>query len=185
MKAKLKPLKPSLKLPRPLKGDGSDRWDFHKKLRKQGHREIGCGAFAYVFAKPKSNRCIKVGNRYDEYLEYVQFVGLNSDNPFFPKIYSVKIYREGFYAVEMERLRPYSKVGDKHRNLAFKRLGIKWLDDLECPNQMKAKSKHATHVKRVLQTVFRGNQPDIHTGNVMWRKFGINQHQLVITDPVA
>lgn len=157
---------------------------FQRKLREtRNMRRIGLGAFASVFGN-KSNRVIKVGNGYDQYLRYVRRVGLHSDNIHFPRIHKVTIYQD-FYAVVMEKLIPYRKVAAKHRDTALAELGIDRPYDLERPRRIKGASKDAKSLKKNLQSLFRGSgMPDVHEGNVMFRKCG-TEYQLVVTDPIA
>lgn len=183
-----------MKLPRP-KRIKLDRDEYTAKLRKdRDMKYIGSGAFATVFGRNDYNRVVKVGHACegfdDPYLQFVELVGLKSRNIHFPRIYKVELFKgtegEKFYAVEMERLVPYGKVRTAAAKKAFKQsLGIPYIERMEEPDEMFPSTRHGKRVQKVLKVLYRrDNNPDMHDGNIMWRKKG-RGYQLVITDPVA
>lgn len=161
------------------------RTQFEKDLcKKRNMKQLGEGAFATVYGNRA--RAVKIG-RADEYgneryLQYLSRASKYPKNPFFPKIFSIKVYRKGtdspYMVVEMERLqRPKS---------AWTTASI--MESFICDNDAvkvmegmftKRASKQLLEVNSVLKK--HRYDLDIHDDNIMVRKNG----QLVITDPVA
>lgn len=186
-----------MKLPKAQKTD-LDRDDYvcNVIVRKRKLRYISSGAFASVYGRKDYNRVVKVGHGDDNYLEYVKLVGLRNPNIHLPTIYKVELFKvrnhwgdfDTYYSVEMERLIPYEKVGErKHKKAHTKfkqQLGIPYIEYMESPEDMYPSTKHGKQVQKILDRVFDRGSTDLHDGNIMWRKRG-RGYELVITDPVS
>lgn len=90
---------------------------FRDHLRKHGYEKLGSGLYSSVWAKPDSDRVIKVGGAYslDEWPHYVLWaISRGYAGKQAPKIYSFKLYNpadacEVFYVAVMERLQKASR----------------------------------------------------------------------------
>lgn len=77
---------------------------YREWLVKRGFECLGKGVYSYVYAKPGSNRCIKVATTCDAWPAYVLWaMRKRYSGTFAPKVYSLK-YHNGFYVAVMERL---------------------------------------------------------------------------------
>jgi hypothetical protein len=200
-------------------------------------KKIGQGHFASAFTHDtpkrlnqvrKSGQAGKIGNMRtgpkkqqsitdDAYLSYLKmiydFEQKGGQNPFFPKIHDLKIYRdpEGNldYNVDIEKLHKLNKSGLGDNELAMKQIYIslfapdKYMpagedsidaymimgdlrsiaDDGDYDRIIDKNLKQALSMSRDLATK-HGFQWDIHADNVMWRITG-NIPQLVLTDILA
>ena len=73
-------------------------------LMRHGFEHLGGGAYANVYAYPKSKRCIKIGRSCDSWPHYVLWgTAKRYAGGFAPKVYSLK-YHGSFYVAVMERL---------------------------------------------------------------------------------
>ena len=159
---------------------------------------IGEGSFGMVFQKGP-NRVVKIGYvNSDNYLNYVNLVGLNSSNPNLPKFYSVKVfdpdpnspYSHPFYVVEMERLLNWDNVayiyGEDSITDYMKMRGLNDVYDLSLPfGSDDLNCKNLIGVRNILHTLLaNGACPDLAPRNFMFRKSG-NSFHIVVTDPVV
>lgn len=65
------------------------------KLEKLGFREIDSGAYSSVYAKKNSKYVIKLSRNEDLcYLTFVEWVLKQKNNPYLPKIFMLKTYRD-------------------------------------------------------------------------------------------
>ena len=170
-----------------------------RKLRREGFRKLGSGAYASAFAKPNGRRVYRVGELYYEtrhtkignyaYLEFLKEAIKHKNNPWFPKVYKVVLYgipdeNHKYLSVYMERLysfgyRPLTGQESsliesliEYRNEFIKLFG----------QSMERKArKDFEEMLRVMERLQRRYGLDMHNGNIMRRKNG----QFVITDPVA
>ncbi len=175
---------------------------YTRKLKASGFKQIGMGCFATVYLHPGKNRVYKVGKLDCDdagewaYLSFVKKVLRNNNNPWFPKIYSVKIFKtkaskdhyahfdenEMFFVVSMERLNEIKGSDDKSEMLE-KLIQFHTVFGSIFKGTMPDKNiKHFVGAMRVLNSLERnGHELDIHNANIMTRKNG----QVVITDPVC
>lgn len=186
-----------MRLPKPKKTTLSQSdYAYNYLTKKLKFQYLSSGAFASVYGKKDHKRVFKIGHIDDNYLEYVKLVGLRNKNPHLPTIYSVKLFKYGhdwgtetYYVIEMERLLPFDKVGRRKGLKEHKRyqqqLGIVYIQDMEDPmRSMKPSTRHGKQLQKVLDKALDEGSPDMHSGNIMWRKHG-KSYQLVVTDPVA
>lgn len=155
---------------------------YHAWLLKHGFECIGGGVFSKVYAKPGSDRCIKVAKAEDAWPAYILWaMRKRYTGTFAPKVYSLK-FHHGYYVAVMERLvctlqdiicdsdDYYHHPGYTNQVRDFCRLGEhkhpdkadKWI-----------KFAKAANGANLLQ--------DLHNGNFMLRKDG----QLVLIDPAS
>ncbi len=172
-----------------------------KSLKKllNGYEWVGEGLFADVYAKV--DRVIKIINKGSDdkaYLRYLRRIGLESENPYFPKVYKVERCIDGkgkYIAVHMERLLDYCDTDGEVQRKALKALKAEYPEDLQANEWDDSYDRASMYKDRIAKT----NNPaarecleilleivanDCHEGNLMWRKVG-RKFQLVITDPVA
>ena len=163
----------------------------------KGFKKLGEGLFATVYGK--GNTVVKVIHDSDEpYIRFLQKIGIESENPYFPKIHKVVKFVDGrgqhYTAVFMEKLLEYNAANGLTQRLSLKALGAVSPEDLQYAEWDAAinpagyarriaatKDKHAKECLKVLRDI-RAN--DTHEGNIMFRQVG-KKMQLVITDPVA
>lgn len=171
--------------------------DIHAAIRclqTLGWEKIGSGNFGYAFAK--GDRVVKVGHvNADNYLNYVRMVGLRSNNPHLPYIYSVQVYdmdpdthnSRPFYVVEMEKLSNAPKSSDAY-----------WRKLLGAPNPtvlnqntieyVKPKTGAMKELKKILTHLYNcysagydvGRCFEGHVQNILWRG-----ETAVFIDPVV
>ncbi len=182
-----------MKLPKPI--ESTHRVTLIKQLRCEQHvRCIGTGAYAQVFGNKTSKHVIKIGPLKDVYLKYVSVVGIKNPNPYFPKIYSIKLYKyrdnvchwdnDDYYVVTMEKLFKWSQVPRATRERLLKKIGCDGVCDAGDPQIINSSRKWEKKAIKGLEKVWSHGMKDIHTGNIMFRKVG-RGYQLVYTDPVA
>lgn len=199
-----------MKLPKPIKTDLCQEAMERKIARRTC--SIGEGAFATVYKHPSiKKRVYKIGGCDDNpneegYLAFVKKVMRNSKNPFFPKIYSVRIYRyveklskrdakDGlepcschYYVVEMEKLTKFFSLKD-HELIMARLLGRKTYNQWGVEALERVRRHYKGHLRKAvkaLQPLFKEYSRDMHEGNVMWRTSRKDDvPQLVIIDPVA
>lgn len=149
---------------------------------------------------------------HDPSIEFLKLILNHQDNPFFPKIYHAKIYKDStgdmdhmVMIIQMEKLVPLtsSKIKDTAVQL-FKQLGFgKWENDIyELPLELEKLIFSATHnqletfldksrnpkfkeaVQVIVPYIKKQDAGDLHVGNWMLRLTG-HGPQLVIIDPFA
>lgn len=173
---------------------------FKKQFKKKKNISlIDSGAYASVYGNNKDNFVYKIGSyeslESDGYLSYLKTIEGNN-NPIFPKIYKVKLYKvtneEGevvdrFYVVKMERLKEFNP---KHSTTSFAELYEGLKDHRNYQREPVTKLKKNHHIAKIpsikpvlkmLKDLGEEFSPDWHEDNMMMRKNG----HLVITDPVC
>ncbi len=175
-------------LPKPTASPHSSRTHARYLKARRGMQLLGAGAFARVYGRANHRRVVKIGETWDSYLKYVKMIGLQSDNPYFPRIHDVKINRHenrDYYVIEMEKLIKWGNVPKKVRDAALEKLGARDLWDANYLRIKEAAGELEREAIKLLQKLwYRGTSRDVHRGNVMFRKRG-RGYQLVFTDPAA
>jgi|SRR5882724_4524028 len=152
------------------------RIQYENSLRAKGFEDIGKGVYANVFAKPNSDKVVKVANL-DSWPTYIKWATENGyAGKFAPKVDSLK-FHDDFYVATMERLVGtmhdfYHRASSIHNELYHEITS--WYVD-ESTSEATDLIKFVTKLKAAKLT------GDWHFGNVMVRKDG----QIVITDPSA
>lgn len=92
-------------------------------LEKKNIEKMGQGITSYVISKknkPHEVKRLTYSSRHpaeDAYLAYLNLIIQNEGNPFFPKVYSLKVLRtkkdDYFYYIEMEKLHPLDTLNWK------------------------------------------------------------------------
>ena len=168
---------------------------------REKSEELGHGTAAVAFKGKGPNVVNKTSYHAspdDGYIQYIKTVMKHQDNPFFPKIYNAKLYKEGdTYALNMQLERLYSvknpKINDAVRHM-FKEVGLDYdtydtenWDDVKWVRQIQVKNVHRNpkfaRAVNILIPHLRRFGSDLHRENLMVRLTGAGP-QLVITDPV-
>lgn len=177
----------------------------------------GSGYFAAAFTHNKKPGVIVKIGRFDErpqddgYLTYVQSILKNdriTSNPYFPRIYSVKVYRNaankyegGRYVIEMEQLHPLNKAtpetitafGEKmfnywpsHGNMINIMQNLRLASHRDRDAISNIKDKKLLQAIAIISNIQIKNQNglDIKDSNCMVR-YTSTGPQFVITDPLA
>lgn len=174
-----------------------DSWETQDAVLKKfkGYKHLAEGAFSTVYAKPGSNRVLKIARDDCGYLAFLKFAVKNQKNPFVPKIFSVEIIKGyGFKLIvvlmeKLKRVRSSTKleaissafrryIRDEYSYYTFGETKAflettKWMNDksFKFLDQVGAMIRRATS---------NGHDTDLHDGNVMQRG-GV----LVVTDPLV
>ena len=182
-------------MPYPITTTSTSMSSFIVALRKKRRmKKIGSGCFAIAYGSKTGRTVVKIGTvrdpQFDANLQYLRYLKLTekyADNPLFPKVKNVQLFRhtatdELYMVVEMEKLKPLKRRSEDVGSL------------LECimedPDSFKAAkiifgklSDHLAQAHKVLYTMSEKYCAsfDIHGDNVMLR----GNSQLVITDPVT
>ena len=187
-----------MSMPYPITTTSTSMSSFIVALRKKRRmKKIGSGCFATAYGSKTGRTVVKIGIVREQiswsadanlqYLRYLKLTEKYADNPFFPKVKGVQLFRhtatdELYMVVEMEKLKPLKRRSEDVGSL------------LECimedPDSFKAAkiifgklSDHLAQAHKVLYTMSEKYCAsfDIHGDNVMLR----GKSQLVITDPVT
>jgi len=148
------------------------RIQYENSLRARGFEVIGKGLYANVFAKPNSDKVVKVA-AWDNWPTYIKWATKNGyAGKFAPKVENLKFY-DDFYVATMERL--VGTINDfldgysVHHGL-YREITL-WHHD---------ETSEATELLEFVAKLRAENLTgDWHPGNVMVRKDG----QIVVTDP--
>ena len=174
-------------------------------------RSVSQGMFSMVYNHPtRKRRIVKIGyiksgvRGSNAYLEYAKEILSYQGNPFFPKIYSLKIIQghvsrdcpdyveDLLYVVEMERLRHNTLLRDDDNDFLFKSYAQtvgavnRQVEVLRKKFQsigVDIPSERIDHLKQVYMVLGKMSAHhyfDMHDHNVMYRG-----KQVVITDPVS
>lgn len=179
---------------------------FIRKVRaRRNLKKIGNGAFAAVYGSKSGRTVLKIGELNSEeecgnhmYLQYLKQTMKYKNNPYFPKVKSVRIFHakvsrrrsytvsehedQIYMVVEMERLLPLKR---NVHGVVFVLDDI--IEDRDTFNSVNALvgSKEFIHnigqVRTVLSPFCECRDLDLRDDNIMLRKNG----EVVITDPVA
>ncbi len=156
-------------------------------------------------------KIVEIVNMNDSYYRYLRMIELYQNNPFFPKIYGLKVYDtpasrdvHGYKTpdhqilyVFMERLRPIHDLPDKRARELLAKIGIEYKGDLRFDFGLRnafadSERKHLSHstdvpkfkqAMRLLEPMFNKFVQDMHIENLMVRETP-TAYQLVITDPL-
>lgn len=167
--------------------------DFVSKMCKgKKVRKIGSGCFGTVYGSRSLKTVFKTGNAEDNdgYLSFVKHALKHQNNPWFPKIKNVTIYRStkkefnSYFVIEMERLIELKRVDDCSSV-------VELLDSMINSEQVivkllahsmgKRALQHLTTLGKVMRILYNRHCHDLHGGNIMKRANG----QVVIIDPVC
>lgn len=164
-----------------------EKLKYMNHLAHRGFERIGGGLHSTVYAKPGSDRCIKVGSgdRWPDFIEWAFKQGYLGN--FAPMVYSFKQH-DGFYVAVMERL-VCSFIDIEHD---IKWPSNKWTipqyrDWAQLNNYRNIPDKYAKENQSELFGDFAANlranhlANDLHEGNFMLRKDG----QIVCIDPTS
>lgn len=178
---------PRKSLPKRVEAKGTLE-DYYKKLGKMGYLQVGAGFYSRALSN--GTQVIKVAvddTGYDEYLKYVL---ANQNNPYFPKVYNVKRFKNvwrnqeqkdhpvapwgermshNVTVITMEKL---TKAGRKG-NVLSTRYQRDW-------NKPKAENEQEQRMFDVLEKLDERYCIDMHSKNVMLRG-----DQPVVIDPVV
>src|SRR6266446_8859484 len=152
------------------------RTQYENNLRAKGFENIGHGLYANVFAKPNSDKVIKVAalDSWPTYIKWATEKGYAGK--FAPRVDNLK-FHDGFYVATMERLVGtihdfYHRSSSVHNEL-YDEITSWYVDE--------STSEAADLIKFVTKLKAAKLVGDWHFGNVMVRKDG----QIVVTDPIA
>ncbi len=176
-----------------------------KRVNTGKMKSAGGGLQASVH-KTKSNTVVKkayipnANPEDDAYVKYVKLISEHQGNPFFPRIYSAKMYQEDpvegaelgkvYLVVHMERLQELTgkKITDTAQEL-IRSLGINGLTDNSFDNTASRFSiaEETTNPQLrdaifLMEPLFREFGSDLHVGNFMLRLTSTGP-QLVFADP--
>jgi hypothetical protein len=184
-----------MKLKRPLNelSKPSYRNEAVEILQSNGYNHLGSGKFADVFQrKSRPNEVIKLFDSGDEaYIDYLEFIMRNQDNPHFPKVFGkpMKITPD-YYVVKLEKLESYDIFRDGRQlvNDISKFLRRNPGEDYQSEEEMNEIEAFKNYLesfpkfKEALEKLMKFENIydfDIHAGNLMWRK-----NTLVLSDPI-
>ena len=160
--------------------------------RENKLRKIGSGCFGTVYGSKSRKTVFKTGNadENDGYLAFVKYALKHQNNPWFPKIKNVTIYRStkkefnSYFVIEMERLKPLKCADDREEIVELLDSIInshKAVTRLLKQSLSKTAMTNLSTMGKVLRTLFNNHCHDLHCNNVMKRANG----QVVIIDPVC
>lgn len=171
-------------------------WQIEEALQKHGFIKIGKGAFSAAFAKPGSDRIIKVNRCEDSWLNYILWAArLGYAGRFAPKVYSFHRFTERngdpVYIAIAERL--HSRIYDL-RNLPVYSTFCEWQGwAFRVHNEFQRGRTPAERLNPKIEAAFPGIEQftfilvrrysgiDLNEGNIMFRSNG----SWVINDPVT
>ena len=180
-------------------------WDRFKYI---GHG-IGSGIDpSEVFLDLKHpNRILKVvaiADLNDSYYRYLRMIEKHQNNPYFPKVYGIKVYdleeEDGIYYLYafMEKLLPMSSLPQEQVHYLLNSIGIPYTGKVKQdyslrqqfkePQERKAirtETPDANLIKalRLMEPMFNKFGSDIHIENIMLRVGPSKHPQVVIVDP--
>lgn len=153
--------------------------EYENKLRARGYQLIGSGLYSNVFATPKADKVVKVGDM-DEWPAYILWATKSGyAGTFAPKVFSLK-FHDNYYVALMERLvctiAHIGGYGDQTaRNSEQVQLYTTVIGNRDTSNEA------IDFVAFVQDMRKAGHHGDLHDQNVMVRHDG----QVVVTDPVS
>jgi hypothetical protein len=166
-----------------------NRFHFEQSLKRRGFRQIGDGMFAAVYAKPGSNKVIKIAGDKDSWPIYIAWASKNGYlGTFAPNVTSFRVFDTGydtFYVAVMERLsmtlRQIEESGQNHPALDKRRDMMKYGHFRSMAEIKKNVPEWAEFIEGLLDC---GNESgvhfDVHRGNWM-----VIDDRLVLTDPFS
>ena len=166
------------------------RIQYENNLRAKGFEDIGKGLYANVFAKPNSDKVIKVA-ALDSWPTYIKWaIQKGYAGKFSPKVYNLK-FHDDFYVATMERLigtmHDFNRSSSIH-NALYNEITLWYVDESPITSRDERNSagsrlsSGATDlIKFIIKLKAAKLVGDWHYGNVMVRKDG----QIVVTDPIA
>lgn len=160
----------------------SDWQSFSKKLETKGFKRLGSGAYSIVYAKPDSDRVIKVTRSDDGWIDYCKWAAENGfAGGLAPKVYSYKRHKNFSVSVmeRMERTGHYiTGAMDASPIKYLIKMQMQYNNDLTRLLLDSVAPKYVEFADKMRQ---RFEHFDLHDGNVMVRKDG----SLCFTDPIA
>lgn len=190
-----------------LFGDAYLRDVIAQRVKAFKGRRCGHGLYADVYGSSSRKRLVmKVGISdsvdTDAYFDYVKSVVLKQpSNPLVPKIEAIEVItspsgREQAYLITMERLLKWDDIPMVYRDKGLEACGLTEIyqfdttrnDDEDLKESVKLDMTGGLKpLVRSLRRVMNRHHPDLHYGNVMWRKTRSRRvpYQLVLTDPVV
>lgn len=187
-------------------------------------KQIGSGYFATAHShkdEPGTVRKVVKGTidglKHDAYFKYLIMLakkGRMEENPYFPKVYNIELYRTRtgrfVYAVDMERLHHLDSTSPEDLTALKKRMFHSAADTFQQRLRIKEqtprnqiiflindvlvgrlpetliKDSYLRHAIKLLKQMVttKGTEPDIHDENIMLRKSPFGS-QLVFSDPLA
>lgn len=189
------------KLPPFLKPSGSLE-DYKKKLQAMGYKQIGDGFESTVWAKDDTH-VLKLVDANSAYADYLEMVLANQENPYFPRVFDVKRFKDvkwgrgtnsftDYMVVSMERLGELPEFVDL---FAGPDAGRKFLTRLQkavgstewgkVPIDKAVRKTFKNKEEKMLLFAMdelkkQHNDLDLHRGNIMLRG-----NQPVVIDPVV
>lgn len=158
---------------------------FGQALRCRGYEHLGHGAFSTVYAKPGSDRVIKVTHRPDHWIDYCLWGEKNGyAGTLSPKVYSYKMFTKGerFSVSVVERMKKTcSRMGRKEDLYILDDLLGKYIhsENTMCGLFLEELSPGLAAFGLKLKENFGGL--DLHGGNIMVRENGT----VCVTDPIT
>lgn len=158
---------------------------FKKALVRRGYERLGGGSFSTVYAKPGSDRVIKVTHRPDNWIDYCLwgekegYAGSLS-----PKVYSFKVFNKGqhFSVSVVERMkRDCGRIGRKEDLYVLGDLLYRYVhsENTMCGLFLEELAPGMADFCLKLKKNF--GELDLHGGNIMVRDNG----SVCVTDPVT
>lgn len=176
-----------------------------KHITSQGFLQIDYGCYSTVYGKRNVPYVYKVSResislQSDGWLTYLRRIGLNAENPFFPKVYEFELfafkdcfgYTHYYYVAKVERLVKYGKANRSQRQKFYNSVGISDYSEIRYKYIEFARSRkvhpHVKEISRIFTNMFvkaRTVTPDMHHNNVMLRKVQGSNYEIVMNDPAC
>ncbi len=162
--------------------------------------QIGYGVQSDVYHHKPTNAVVKIltiSGTHDPSYQFYRMVLKHQDNPYFPRIYSIKQYDvdSPFMIVTMEKLQPLNEKDNvkfmklsgmlvkKGESNDSRRKQIKdyWTNPANRLHLLQTTSdKYLKQAIRLMEPLFRYYRPDVHFNNIMIR----SPNQFVFIDPI-
>ena len=157
-------------------------------------------------------KSVRIRNMNDPYYRYLRMIELHQNNPYFPKIYGVKVMDyndkqeygdngqgdQHIMYVWMEKLQRMNSIDQREARLLLRNQGIAYQGKMDNDNSLhhqfrkpefrkevrtNAQDKQFIQAMRLLEPMIKKFGSDLHIDNFMIRPIG-SKHQLVIVDPL-
>lgn len=172
--------------------------EYIKKTYNSKAKYLGQGCFSEVYQHPTNpDRVLKFVKGDKAYINYARFAMKNPQNPYLPKVFSIKkpdFFSSFDYIVELEKLKACTAKKDRQVTWKLQKFGgfdlqekpyrsISWISTSSWKKL--AKLSPCSDFKQAMNYIMNraghlGVADDIHRGNIMFR-----QNQLVFTDPLV
>jgi len=171
---------------RPISSNPFDNgYAFGKKLEKRGYKKLGTGHYSAVYAKPNSDRVVKVchNENGDAWIDYCLWAAQKGyAGSLAPRVYSYKKIGK-FYVAIIERM-SYDAY-QHHIEMKYYTVPFLLNQSLEgCSEAEMLLDVVLPGAKKFAQDLldtFKYGTLDLHSGNIMFRKDG----SICVTDPVC